>query len=78
MSAESHQSNLKRASFKIKRHFKRTWCGYLTPSEFLALVKEKIQPRDKHDIERAKQYAQVGDGSPAWYYFELGSFKPKE
>ena len=59
------------AKAKIRLFDKKTYCGCLTPSEFLALAKAGVRAR-KEDIAKATRYKQKGDSSPSWYYFELG------
>lgn len=59
------------AKSKVRSFYKRTYCGHLTPSEFLALVKAGIQASPA-DISDAERYKSKGDSSPSWYYFQLG------
>lgn len=69
----AQKSNFNSAARKIKRHYKRTWCGCLTPSEILALIAAGVRPNySESDVDRFKELQAKGDCSPRWFYFELG------
>lgn len=62
--------NLGVARAKVHQFSGRTWCGYLTPSEILALIKAGAKP-DCNNLEilwiQAKKDS--GDSRPGWFYF---------
>lgn len=64
-------NNLRRAERKVRRLNKREWCGYLTPSEMLALVQDGARPTPNNQtmydyhLERRER----GESSPSWFYF---------
>lgn len=60
------------AKSKVRHFDKRIYCGWLTPSEFLALVDEGIQPRREDDVAFAKKWKEKGRSDPSWFYFQLG------
>ncbi len=67
-----NDGNLRRAESKISR-FSDTpqWCGYLTPSEALALLddggREGPSSMDKRKYFQEKRDS--GDSAPQWFYF---------
>jgi hypothetical protein len=64
--------NLDRAGRKVQHFYKREWCGYLTPSEALAILDDGAQPTNntlyqrEHLLEKKKK----GDCRPQWFYFQ--------
>lgn len=65
---------LRIAKSKVKHLTKQTYCGHLTPVEFLALVKAGILSHNEStDVPYAELYVKKGDSTPRWYYFDLGS-----
>lgn len=67
------ERTLRIAKSKVKLfHGKtRSYCGCLTPSEFLALVEIGVVAKE-YDISNAKLWKKRGESNPSWYYFRLG------
>lgn len=65
------QGNLYRAERKIRHYYKQEWCGYLTPSEAIALIDDGARPID--NTLYLRQYIQArkdnGESRPGWFYF---------
>lgn len=63
--------NLQRAERKVKHFSGREWCGYLTPSEVLAIIADGA--RLVNDHKGTLQYVQSevdrGISNPRWTYF---------
>lgn len=64
-------SNLDRALAKVKHypHLNNQWGGYLTPSEFVALVDAGATPAHAADVDWDRKYMAAGNCRPRWRYF---------
>lgn len=71
--------NLQRAERKIKHFSGREWCGYLTPSEVIAIVADGA--RLVNDHKGMLQYVQNeivrGVSNPRWTYFHASHAQQK-
>jgi hypothetical protein len=65
-------SNLARALAKCQHRVRNAWHGYLTPSEYLALLENGAKPDVGRDADWAKERAASGDSNPCWVYFTVG------
>lgn len=76
MTEQTKQRILQTIRGKIKQHYKKTWCGYLTPIEAKLLLEEGIRPNKscEYQFKDLIELIRKGDSSPRWFYFELGKF----
>ena len=63
--------NLGRALGKVKHYHADQWCGYLTPSEILALLEAGAMATSGSgwEIAWAKRKKDSGESRPTWFYF---------
>jgi len=63
--------NLQRAERKVKHRSGREWCGYLTPSEVVALVADGATLVNNHKGELQYLQSEIARGisNPRWTYF---------
>ncbi len=66
----SGKSNLRSAEIKIKQLADtRRWCGYLTPSEALAMLDDGAKPERSTIKQYLEEQKQAGSSNPTWFYF---------
>ena len=63
---KNKDGNLERALKKVSPHYKNVYCGYLTPSEMLALIKRgaKESPNSIYSDEYINEKIAKGDSRP--------------
>ena len=55
---------------KIKHHYENIWCGYVTPSEAVALMRNGAIA-ENHYESYMKGRMSKGDSKPSWFYFKI-------
>lgn len=69
--------NLRRA-LKKSKPFHNCWCGYLTPSEIVALVKDGHRAKHEPWVDYAKEKMKRGESNPTYFYFyATGKHRPE-
>ena len=65
------RSAITRMLAKCKHHDGRTWCGYLTVSEILMVLKMKVaySLHQEHLVQWAELSVKAGRAGSAWFYF---------
>lgn len=63
--------NLRRALHKIHQHNTDVWCGCVTPSEVLELVRNGAQSNQPGYVKSALLCVKAGDSGSGWFYFRL-------
>ena len=61
--------NLGRALSKVEHCYGPRWCGYLTPSEILELVKAGAIPEHPGGMQYIEMKHAKGQCRPNWFYF---------
>lgn len=63
--------NLKSAEKKVSPcSDKKQWCGYLTPSEAIAILNDGAKSIGSwNQIEKLMERKKLGNSSPSWFYF---------
>lgn len=62
-------SNLDRALRKVTHHRAGVWCGYLTPSEILAVIDAGAVITNDWKLDWIKEDVRKGQCRPTWFYF---------
>jgi hypothetical protein len=64
---------------KLEPHMPKVWCGYLTPSEVLALVKDgyRLTHDHNHKVDHFQKEMDAGRSGQNWCYFDkVGKTRP--